>query len=227
VSTIDGLSATSATSARGSRRQRATFAGASLRMFTLVLFALFFAVPLVWLVLATTKNGEQLYFGAPLSFGSVNHLVRNWQQLMSLNGDAFGGWFGNSVEYACGATAIVLLVDIPAGFGLAICSVRVRRPFLLVTLVAMLIPNNALVLPIFLEMFHAHLVGNPLSVILPFAFFPFAFFPFAFFPFAFFPFAFFPFAFFPFGVYLAYIYFSTSIPSDMLVGGSRLSPWTF
>jgi ABC-type glycerol-3-phosphate transport system permease component len=47
-------------------------------MFTLVLFALFFAVPLVWLVLATTKNGEQLYFGAPLSFGSVNHLVRNW-----------------------------------------------------------------------------------------------------------------------------------------------------
>ncbi len=56
------------------------------------------------------------------------------------------------------------------------------------TLVVMLIPNTALVLPIFLELSApCDLIGNPLAVILPFSFFPF-------------------------GVYLTYIYFSTSIP---------------
>ena len=49
----------------------------------------------------------------------------------------------------------------------------------------MLIPNTALVLPIFLELSAVRLIGSPLAVILPFSFFPF-------------------------GVYLTYIYFSTS-----------------
>ena len=162
-------------------------------MRTLVLstFAIFFSLPLIWLVLATTKNGQQLVEDAPLGWGSWSHLIRNWKGLTGFSGGAYVGWFGHSVEYAFGALLIVLLVDIPAGYGLAISTLRVRRPLLLLTLLVMLIPSNALVLPIFLEMFHAHLIGNPLSVILPFSFFPF-------------------------GVYLAYIYFSTAIPSDML-----------
>ena len=61
----------------------------------------------------------------------------------------------------------------------------------MLTLVVMLIPNTALVLPIFLELNLLGLIGNPLSVILPMSFFPF-------------------------GVYLTYIYFSTSIPRDLL-----------
>jgi multiple sugar transport system permease protein len=55
----------------------------------------------------------------------------------------------------------------------------------------MLMPNTALVLPLFLEMNSVGLVGNPWSVILPFSFYPF-------------------------GVYLTYIYFSTNIPSSLL-----------
>ena len=55
----------------------------------------------------------------------------------------------------------------------------------------MLIPNTALVLPIFLEINAVHLVGSPLAVILPFSFFPF-------------------------GVYLTYIYFSTSVSHELL-----------
>ena len=52
-------------------------------------------------------------------------------------------------------------------------------------------PAAALVLPIFLELNALHLIGSVLSVILPFSFFPF-------------------------GVYLAYIYYSTAIPRDLL-----------
>ena len=65
------------------------------------------------------------------------------------------------------------------------------RAILISTLMVMLIPNTALVLPIFLEINAVHLVGSPLAVILPFAFFPF-------------------------GVYLAYIYFSTSVSRELL-----------
>jgi multiple sugar transport system permease protein len=162
-----------------------------LRTLILATFAIFFSVPLIWLVLAATKSGQQLVEDAPLGWGSWTQLVRNWKGLTAFSGGAFGGWFGNSVEYAFGALLIVLLVDIPAGYGLAVSGLRVRRPLLSLTLLVMLIPNGALVLPIYLEMFHTHLIGNPLSVILPFSFFPF-------------------------GVYLAYIYFSTAIPSDLL-----------
>ena len=50
---------------------------------------------------------------------------------------------------------------------------------------------QALVLPIFLELDAMHLIGRSLSVILPFAFFPF-------------------------GVYVAYIYYVTALPPELL-----------
>jgi multiple sugar transport system permease protein len=174
-----------------SPRNAWSLAHSGLRTVVLVPFALFFAVPLVWLVLATTKNGAQLQLGAPLGWGSLHQLQRNWHQLTSFNDDAFFGWFANSVEYTFGALILVLVIDIPAGYGLAIGARVWRRPLLVVTLVMMLIPNTVLVLPLFLEIFRAHLIGNPLSLILPFSFFPF-------------------------GVYLAYLYFSTSMPKDLL-----------
>ena len=76
--------------------------------------------------------------------------------------------------------------SIPAGYALALTEFRGRRPLLALTLVVMLVPSTALVLPIFLELSAVKLIGIPLAVILPFSFFPF-------------------------GVYLTYIYFSTAI----------------
>jgi multiple sugar transport system permease protein len=86
---------------------------------------------------------------------------------------------------------ITLIATIPAGYALATINFRFRRVLLAATLMVMLIPATALVLPIFLELSVVHLLGTPLAVILPFSFFPF-------------------------GVYLAYIYFSTSISRDLL-----------
>jgi multiple sugar transport system permease protein len=173
------------------RRDTATIARTGLRTTILLLFAVFFATPLVWLVLATTKNGAQLQTGAPLAWGTFHQLIKNWHGLTAFDGDAYAGWFGNTVKYAGSALVLVLLVDIPAGYGLAVSGARVRRPLLLLTLVVMLIPSFALVLPIFLEINDVHLLGNALSLILPFSFFPF-------------------------GVYLAYLHFSTSVRQELL-----------
>ncbi|MFI1993460.1 carbohydrate ABC transporter permease [Actinoplanes sp. NPDC020271] len=154
-------------------------------------FVLFFAVPLVWLLLATTKTMRDLTVGNPFSFGSLGDLATNVDQLFAFQDGAVTSWIGNSALYALGALAVTLVAGIPAGYALALTEFRFRRLLLVLTLIIMLIPNTALVLPIFLELNAVGLIGSPMSVILPMSFFPF-------------------------GVYLTYIYFSTSIPRDLL-----------
>lgn len=55
----------------------------------------------------------------------------------------------------------------------------------------MLMPTATLVVPLFLEVNAAHLIGTMWSIILPYSFYPF-------------------------GVYLTYIYFTTAVPKDLL-----------
>ncbi|MGW2384170.1 carbohydrate ABC transporter permease [Streptomyces sp. NPDC001658] len=175
-------------------RRRSSLSGWSGRSIIgvlLVVFILFFAVPIVWLLLAVTKSSKALVVDHPLSPGSWSALVANWHQLFDFQDGAVTTWIGNSALYAIGALVITLVVSIPAGYALALTEFKLRQALLVLTLVVMLIPSTALVLPIFLELNSVGLIGSPLSVILPMSFFPF-------------------------GVYLTYIYFSTSIPRDIL-----------
>jgi multiple sugar transport system permease protein len=157
----------------------------------LLFFAAFFILPIVWLVLAPTKSNSQLLLDGPFSFGSLDQLGANWNELFAFGGGIFTTWLGNSTFYSFAALALTLIISIPAGYALALIQFRGRRLLLITTLVVMLIPNTALVLPIFLELSALRLIGNPLAVILPFSFFPF-------------------------GVYLTYIYFSTAVSKDLL-----------
>jgi multiple sugar transport system permease protein len=165
--------------------------GRALVTIILLVFAAFFILPIIWLLLAPTKSNTQLLLESPFSFGSFDQLVANWNELFAFGSGVFATWIGNSAYYSFAALAITLLVSIPAGYALAFIEFRGRRLLLVTTLIVMLIPNTALVLPIFLELSAARLIGNPLAVILPFSFFPF-------------------------GVYLTYIYFSTAVSRDLL-----------
>jgi multiple sugar transport system permease protein len=147
--------------------------------------------PILWLILAPTKSDAALVTSGPFSFGSFHQVALAWQHLDAFSDHIFRTWIGNSLLYACTATAIVLATAIPAGYGLALSQFPGRRLVLTMTLVVMIMPAAALVLPIFLELNAVHLIGSTLSVILPFAFFPF-------------------------GVYLAYIYNATAVPRDLL-----------
>jgi multiple sugar transport system permease protein len=162
----------------------------TLRILVLLAFTAFFSGPLVWLVLAPTKTGRQLMADAPFSVGSVHNVWLAWRQLDSFEGHVFQRWLVNSLGYTLGATAVSIATAIPAGYGLAFGRFPGRRLVLGLTLVAMVMPPSTLVLPIFLELNAAHLIGSALSVILPFAFFPF-------------------------GVYLAYLYFATALPTGI------------
>jgi multiple sugar transport system permease protein len=165
-------------------------------MFVLVGFALFFAGPIVWLLLAPTKSSYEVVFRSSFAFGSFHNIIATWRQLDSLNDHIYRRWLENSLFYTFSATGLTLISGVPAGYGLAIGRFRGRKLLLALTLVGMIMPTTALVLPIFLELFALHLIDSPLAVILPFAFFPF-------------------------GVYLTYIYYVTALPSE-LVDAARL-----
>jgi multiple sugar transport system permease protein len=161
------------------------------RALVLTAFLLFFAVPVLWLVLAATKTDDQLVHGDPLSFGSWSALRHNWDALTAYQDDAIFLWLRNSAVYSSLALVITLAVTIPAGYALAMTEFRGRHTLLVATLVVMLMPNATLVVPLFLEINAVHLVGSTWSVVLPYSFYPF-------------------------GVYLTYIYFSTAVPKELL-----------
>jgi multiple sugar transport system permease protein len=166
-------------------------AGQVLAGLLLLVFVVFFVLPVIWLLLAATKSDPQLVQDNPLSFGSWHQLRVNWDELTSFQGDAILLWLRNSAVYAFTALAITLAVSIPAGYAMAMMEFRGRRALLVITLVVMLMPATTLVVPLFLEINEVHLVGSLWSVVLPFSFYPF-------------------------GVYLTYIYFSTALPRDLL-----------
>jgi multiple sugar transport system permease protein len=178
--------------ARGAgRRQRPDRAVAALRTLLLLVFTAFFAGPIIWLLLAPTKTGYELAARSPFAFGSFDTVARTWHELDSFNDHVYRRWLENSLLYSFGATALTLATAVPAGYGLAIGRFRGRKVVLTATMIAMLMPATALALPTFLELNALHLLGNMLSVVLPFAFFPF-------------------------GVYLAYLYYSTAMPAGLL-----------
>jgi multiple sugar transport system permease protein len=154
-------------------------------------FALFFVLPVIWLLLAPSKTADQVVHDWPLSFGSFSQIGHAWSHLIAFQNHALLRWMRNSAIYSGGSLVLTLATSVPAGYALALTRFRGRTTLLVVTLISMIMPSATLVLPIFLEMNQFHLIGTIWSVILPFSFYPF-------------------------GVYLVYIYFATSLPREII-----------
>lgn len=179
-------------SGRSRGRMRLT-PGAALRWVILWGFAVFCLVPLIWLVLAPSKDDAAL-IAAPLGWGTLTRYVESWQHLAAYDNGAIFLWIANSVIYAVVPLIITVAIALPAAYALATMRFAGRKLILVATLFAMVVPAAAMVLPLFMEINALHLVNTIWSVILPAAFFPF-------------------------GVYLAFVYFSTSLPPELLEAG--------
>jgi multiple sugar transport system permease protein len=162
-----------------------------LRWATLIAFALFFGLPLLWLLLAPTKTDNQLLELFPLAIGSPGYVIEAWRNLLSLADGIIVRWIFNSIYYTVGSLILALVITVPAGYVLGVTRFPGRKAILWLTLISMILPTSALVLPIYLEMNLVRLVNTPWAVILPGMFFPF-------------------------GVYLAYIFYRVSLPGDLL-----------
>jgi multiple sugar transport system permease protein len=168
------------------------FIGYVIRLAILLIFAIYFVVPLVWLLFATTRDPTSLYSSwFPLTFGSVDRLVTSWNDVIAYQNGEMLLWLGNSIRYAGLSLIGSLAICIPAGYILAIGRFPGRKALLWLTLITMLLPVSAMVLPLFLELNLAHLINTQWAVILPAMFFPF-------------------------GVYLSYVYYGSSLPRELI-----------
>jgi multiple sugar transport system permease protein len=168
----------------------ARIAGSTGRNLLLVGALVFFGVPLVWL-LAPSKTNNELTSHAPLSFGSLSNYGLAIRHLLKFDNGILLRWIANSVLYTGSGVLIALVLTIPAGYALAKFEFFGRGVLLFMTLLLMIVPSAALILPLYLEMSAVNLTNTIWAVILPSSFYPF-------------------------GVYLIYLYANNSIPDSVL-----------
>ena len=151
----------------------------------------FYGVPLIWLFVAGTRSQASLFTDSVFTVGSWVQAKHTWNNLTSYNDFQILTWAKNSVIYSAGGVSLALVTCIPAGYALALSEFPGRRLILILTLVAMITPSQAIVLPIFLELLTLKLNNTYLGLIMATGFFPF-------------------------GVYLAYVFFSSSLPKGVM-----------
>ena len=146
-------------------------------------------------VLTTMRSHSQLAM-EPIGFGSIGNIATDWTIVTAYGDGVFLVWLRNSIIVSLGGTFVAVFVGLPAGYALASLRFRLRRPLLLITLVLMVMPNTVLVVPLFLEVNVVHMTDSLLAVLMIFGFYPF-------------------------GVFLSYIFYTESLPRELL-DASRL-----
>lgn len=183
---------TTTTDVSGPRRvaRRSLRPGRLLTWLLLVGFAVLSVIPMLWLIIAPSKTAAQLTSLNPFAFGSFDQYVVAWNNLMLFQDGRLLTWTWNSVWYTAAIVAISCATAILAGYALATAPLPFRKALLMTTLIAMIVPPVALVLPLFVEVTTMGIYNTPWAIILTSSFYPF-------------------------GAFLAYIYFSTSIPKEL------------
>jgi len=156
----------------------------------LVFFAVVSIVPMIWLLLAPTKTDPDLTNKNPLMFGRLGGYIDAWKNLQYFDNGVVFKWALNSIWYTAAIVVIATISASLAGFVLTASNLRFKKVYLISTLIMMLVPPMALVVPVFVLMDKLSLMDNPMSVILVASLYPF-------------------------GTFLAYIYYSTTIPKEL------------
>ncbi|BDZ54348.1 carbohydrate ABC transporter permease [Agromyces marinus] len=168
------------------------------RITVMLVFAALFVLPIVGFVAMAFRSQEGIEAGGDgfLGLGGMSweNVVYSWGQLMGFgpgSGGVFLRWIGNSLIIAVVGGVLALVAALPAGYALARLRFGSRRFWLFATLLAMVMPNTVLVIPLFLEVNAIGAVGQlwPVAVIM---------------------------GFFPFGTYLSYIHFMTTMPPELV-----------
>lgn len=175
---------------KSSRLRQESRLGTSLVNVWLVFFAIVSIVPMVWLLLAPTKSDPDLTNKNPLMFGRLGGYIDAWKNLQFFDDGVVFKWALNSIWYTAAIVVIATISASLAGFVLTASNIRFKKVYLISTLIMMLVPPMALVVPVFVLMDKLSLMDNPMSVILVSSLYPF-------------------------GTFLAYIYYSTTIPKEL------------
>jgi multiple sugar transport system permease protein len=126
----------------------------------------YFAMPLVWLVIASTKSLDDLFSSFGLWFSDFD-LIGNVRRTLAAHDGVYWSWLGNTLLYSCVSAAGAALLAASAGYGFAMFGFRGRNALFWLVLGSVMVPTTALVIPTYLMFSELGLTNTPLAVILP------------------------------------------------------------
>ncbi|MBF4614026.1 carbohydrate ABC transporter permease [Curtobacterium sp. VKM Ac-1376] len=133
----------------------------------LVVVALYFIVPLYWVVIAATKTTGALFSTNGFWFGGEFALWSNLQQVFTYDGGIFVRWIANSILYSGVGAVLATYFAAAGGYALAKYEFPGRQFVFGTILGGVLVPGTATALPLFLLFSSMGLTDTYWSVLIP------------------------------------------------------------
>src|SRR5215218_9789070 len=133
----------------------------------LSLIALLFLVPIIWMVLSALKPSAEVFTVPPKPFGSTimfGNFADAWNYL------PFGRFIVNTIFVAGVGTSITLVASALSGYAFARLNFRFRGGLFVLYLSTLIVPQEVIVIPMFLVMKEIGWVNSYQALILPWAF---------------------------------------------------------
>jgi multiple sugar transport system permease protein len=127
----------------------------------------YFLLPLVWLVISSTKNNSDLVSTFGYAFGGEFALFDNLAALSTQDGGVFWRWMLNTLVYAGVSAAGAAFIAAAAGYALAKYRFPGRAVLFYGVFAAIMVPTTALALPTYLLFAQVGLTNTMWAIILP------------------------------------------------------------
>lgn len=159
-------------------------------LIALILFSLYTLLPLLWMIIASTKNTADLYGTDGFMFASMN-FVENVSRVFTESGGVFPRWLLNTVLYAGLGSVFSVTTSFLAGYAFDKFDFPGKERWFAFVLVGVLVPSAVTTMPLYLLASKIGLVNTFWGVFLPMIASPF-------------------------GVYLARIFSASYLPMEVV-----------
>jgi len=178
------------------RRPGSDPVGSAAVTIVLAVAGVYFALPLVWVIIAATKSPGDLFASFGLWFSDSPQAWENLVALFTQDGGAFVTWVANSILYSGVGALVATVLAAACGYAIAKFPFRGREALFSTILGGVLVPATVIALPLYFLLNTVGLTGTYWAVLLPSMVSPF-------------------------GVYLARIHANASVP-DEIIEAARL-----
>lgn len=157
----------------------------------LVVAALYFLLPILWVLVAATKSPGELFSSFGLWFTDSPQAWLNLTNVFTQDGGIFTSWILNSILYSAVGAFAATILSAACGYAIAKFPFRGRELLFSIVLGGVLVPATVVALPLYFLLNAVDLTGTYWSVLLPSMVSPF-------------------------GVYLARIHANAAVPDEII-----------
>jgi multiple sugar transport system permease protein len=167
VTAVTPTSSTPTRPAAGRRAAGSSRLGPVISQILLSLVALLFLLPIIWMVLSALKPSAEVFTVPPKLLGSeilFSNFAEAWNYL------PFGRFILNTLFVAGVGTLITLVASTTAGYAFARLNFKFQGGLFILYLSTLIVPQEVIVIPMFLVMQQLGWVNSYQALILPWAF---------------------------------------------------------